>query len=259
MAGQPVTQADARAALVTGGGTGIGRAAALALAAAGYSVTVAGRTAATLEETVKLVSEAGGKAKYVIADVHDEDAVRHSVEVAAGGLGRLDVAVNSAGVDGGNDSHPFIDYPVETLDLMLATNVRGMFFSMKHELVLMAKQGFGSIVNISSGAGLTGVPGYAGYVASKHAEIGLTKSAALDYADRGVRVNAVCPGLVNTPLIADMITENPEMHEQLVASHPLGRIAEPEEVADSVVWLASSKSSYVTGVALPVDGGYLAR
>jgi NAD(P)-dependent dehydrogenase (short-subunit alcohol dehydrogenase family) len=259
MAEKPLTQGDTRAALVTGGGTGIGRAAALALAAAGYSVTVAGRTAATLEETVKLVSEAGGKAKYVIADVHDEDAIRHSVEVAAGELGRLDVAVNSAGVDGGNDSHPFIDYPVETLDLMLATNVRGMFFSMKHELVLMAKQGFGSIVNISSGAGLTGVPGYAGYVASKHAEIGLTKSAALDYADRGVRVNAVCPGLVNTPLIADMITENPEMHEQLVASHPLGRIAEPEEVADSIVWLATSKSSYVTGVALPVDGGYLAR
>jgi NAD(P)-dependent dehydrogenase (short-subunit alcohol dehydrogenase family) len=259
MADQPATQADTRAALVTGGGTGIGRAAALALAAAGYSVTVAGRTAATLEETVKLVSEAGGKAKYVIADVHAEDAIRHSVEVAAGELGRLDVAVNSAGVDGGNDSHPFFDYPVETLDLMLATNVRGMFFSMKHELVLMAKQGFGSIVNISSGAGLTGVPGYAGYVASKHAEIGLTKSAALDYADRGVRVNAVCPGLVNTPLIADMITENPEMHEQLVASHPLGRIAEPEEVADSIVWLATSKSSYVTGVALPVDGGYLAR
>jgi NAD(P)-dependent dehydrogenase (short-subunit alcohol dehydrogenase family) len=125
---------------------------------------------------------------------------------------------------------------------------------MKHELEIMAKQGFGSIVNIASGAGLTGVPGYAGYVASKHAEIGLTKSAALDYADRGVRVNAVCPGLVNTPLIADMITE---LHGHLVASHPLGCIAEPEEVADAIVWLATNKSSYVTGVALP--GGYLAR
>jgi len=260
---QPDNQPDTRTALVTGGGTGIGRAAAIALASEGYEVTVAGRTAATLEETVELVTQAGGKAKYVVADVHDEDAVRHAVEFAAGGSadagGRLDVAVNSAGVDGGNDSHPFIDYPVETLDLMLTTNVRGMFFSIKHELEIMAKQGFGSIVNISSGAGLTGVPGYAGYVASKHAEISLTKSAALDYADRGVRVNAVCPGLVNTPLIANMVTENPEMHEQLVASHPLGRIAEPEEVADSVVWLATNKSSYVTGVALPVDGGYLAR
>jgi NAD(P)-dependent dehydrogenase (short-subunit alcohol dehydrogenase family) len=250
--------AGSETALITGGGTGIGRAAALALAAVGYEVTVAGRTAATLEQTVKLVAHAGGKAKYVVADVHDEAAVRHAVEVAAGGAGRLNVAVNSAGVDGGNDSHPLIDYPVETLDLMLATNVRGMFLSMKYELEIMSRQGSGSIVNISSGAGLTGVPGYSGYVASKHAEIGLTKSAALDYADRGVRVNAVCPGLVNTPLIAGMMSENPTLHERLVASHPLGRIAEPEEVADAIVWLATCKSSYVTGIALPVDGGYLA-
>jgi NAD(P)-dependent dehydrogenase (short-subunit alcohol dehydrogenase family) len=252
---QPVPQT----ALVTGGGTGIGRAGALALAAAGYEVTVAGRTAATLEQTVKIITNAGGTAKYVIADVHDETAVRHAVEVAAGESGRLDVAVNSAGVDGGNDSHPLIDYPLETLELMLATNVRGMFLSMKYELELMSRQGFGSIVNISSGAGLAGVPGYSGYVASKHAEIGLTKSAALDYANRNVRVNAVCPGLVNTPLIADMITENPAMHERLVASHPLGRIAEPEEVADAIIYLATAKSSYVTGIALPVDGGYLAQ
>src|SRR4051794_25979787 len=142
---------------------------------------------------------------------------------------------------------------------MLATNVRGMFFSMKPELEIMAKQGFGPIVNISSGAGLTGVPGYAGHVASKHAEIGLTKSAALDYANRGVRVNAVCPGLVNTPLISGMVNENPEMHQRLVAAHPLGRIAEPLEVADAILYLATDRSSYVTGVALPVDGGYLAR
>jgi NAD(P)-dependent dehydrogenase (short-subunit alcohol dehydrogenase family) len=155
--------------------------------------------------------------------------------------------------------HPLIDYPVERLELMLATNVRGMFLSMKYELEIMSRQGFGSIVNISSGTGLTGVPGYSGYVASKHAEIGLTRSAALDYADRGVRVNAVCPGLVNTPLIAAMFTENPTMHQQFVASHPLGRIAEPQEVADAIVWLATNKSSYVTGVALPVDGGYIAR
>jgi NAD(P)-dependent dehydrogenase (short-subunit alcohol dehydrogenase family) len=246
-------------ALVTGGGTGIGRAAAQALAAEGYEVTVAGRTAATLEQTVNLITHAGGSAQHVVADVHDEAAVRHAVEVAAGTSGRLDVAVNSAGVDGGNDSHPLIDYPVETLELMLATNVRGMFLSMKYELQVMSGQGFGSIVNISSGAGLIGVPGYSGYVASKHAEIGLTKSAALDYADRNVRVNAVCPGLVNTPLIADMVSENPALHEQLVASHPLGRIAEPEEVADAILYLATGKSSYVTGIALPVDGGYLAR
>jgi NAD(P)-dependent dehydrogenase (short-subunit alcohol dehydrogenase family) len=259
MTQSPSIEPDTKTAVITGGGTGIGRAAAIALASEGYEVIGAGRAASSLEESVKLVTEAGGKAKYVIADVHEEDAACHAVEVAAGDDGRLDVAVNSAGVDGGNDSAPVHRLPGRDLDLMLATNVRGMFFSMKHELEIMCKQGFGSIVNISSGAGLTGVPGYAGYVASKHAEIGLTKSAALDYAASGVRVNAVCPGLVNTPLIAEMITENPELHEHLVASHPLGRIAEPEEVADAIVWLAANKSSYVTGVALPVDGGYLAR
>jgi NAD(P)-dependent dehydrogenase (short-subunit alcohol dehydrogenase family) len=131
------TSTTTKTALITGGGTGIGRAAAIALAAEGYAITVAGRTTATLKQTVKLIEDAGGTATYVIADVHDENAVRHAVEVAAGSSadggpgegGRLDVAVNSAGVDGGNDSHPFIDYPVETLDLMLATNVRGMFFA----------------------------------------------------------------------------------------------------------------------------------
>src|SRR6202051_1140710 len=165
------TSTTTKTALITGGGTGIGRAAAIALAAEGYAITVSGRTAATLEQTVKLIEDAGGAATYVIADG------------GPGEGGGLDVAVNSAGVDGGNDSPPFIDYPVDTVDLMLATNVRGMFFSMKHELAIMAAQGFGSIVNISSGAGLTGVPGYAGYVASKFAEIGLTKRAALDYPD----------------------------------------------------------------------------
>src|SRR4051794_8494642 len=228
MTQSPSIEPDAKTALITGGGTGIGRAAAIALASEGYEVTVAGRTASSLEETVKLVTEAGGKAKHVIADVHDEDAVRHAVEVAAGDDGRLDVAVNSAGVDGGSHSHPFIDYPVETLDLMLATNVRGMFFSMKHELEIMCKQGFGS-------------------------------SAAHDYAASGVRVNAVCPGLVNTPLIAEVITENPELHEHLVASHSLGRIAEPEEAADTFVWLPTKKPSSARGVPLRVDGGSLAR
>jgi NAD(P)-dependent dehydrogenase (short-subunit alcohol dehydrogenase family) len=134
------TQPDARTALITGGGTGIGRAASVALASEGYEVTVAGRTAATLQDTVRLVTETGGTARYVIADVDDEDAVRHAVEVAAGEPAQLDVAVNSAGVDGGNDSHPFVGYPVQTLDLMLATNVRGMFFSMKHELEIMGSR-----------------------------------------------------------------------------------------------------------------------
>jgi NAD(P)-dependent dehydrogenase (short-subunit alcohol dehydrogenase family) len=253
-------QLEGKTALITGGGTGIGRATALALAGEGCTVTVAGRTAETLKETVRQIEEAGGQARYAVADVTDEEAVKAAVKVAVGDTGRLDVAVNSAGVDGGNDAHPAITYPNETLDLMLDVNVRGMFLSMKHELGQMVGQGSsGSLVNISSGAGLEGVPGYSGYVASKHAEIGLTKSAALDYAGLGIRVNAVCPGLVNTPLIAEMAAESPEMHESLVAAHPLGRIAEAYEIADAIVWLCSDKSSYVTGIALPVDGGYTAR
>jgi NAD(P)-dependent dehydrogenase (short-subunit alcohol dehydrogenase family) len=252
-------QFEGQNALITGGGTGIGRAAAIALAAEGATITVAGRTQATLEETVRLVEDAGGSARLVVADMQDEDAVRHAVEVAAGEEGRLEMAVNSAGIDGGNDSHPTVDYPSETVALMLATNVQGMFFSMKHELAIMVRQGSGSIVNISSGAGLVGVRGYSGYAASKHAEIGLTRSTALDYGHLGIRVNALCPGLVNTPLIAEMISENPAMHEELVASHPLGRVAEPEEIADAIVWLCSQRSSYVTGIALPIDGGYTAR
>jgi NAD(P)-dependent dehydrogenase (short-subunit alcohol dehydrogenase family) len=252
-------QFEGQTALITGGGTGIGRAAAIALAAEGATVTVAGRTETTLQESVRLVREAGGSARLVVADVHDEDAVHHAVQVAAGEEGRLDMAVNSAGIDGGNDAYPTVDYPSTTVALMLTTNVQGMFFSMKHELALMVAQGSGSIVNISSGAGLVGVRGYSGYAASKHAEIGLTKSAALDYGPLGIRVNALCPGLVNTPLIAEMVNENPAMREELVASHPLGRIAEPEEIADAIVWLCSERSSYVTGIALPIDGGYTAR
>jgi NAD(P)-dependent dehydrogenase (short-subunit alcohol dehydrogenase family) len=249
---------DGKVAFVTGGGTGIGRAAAQALASLGATVTIAGRTESTLKETVALIEAAGGTARYAIADVNDDAAIQRAV-AAATVDGRLDYAVNSAGIDGGNDAYPLIDYPIETVDAMIATNVRGMFLSMKYELEVMADAGAGSIVNISSGAGLVGIPGYAGYSASKHAEIGLTKSAALDYAGRNVRINAVCPGLVNTPLVADMVNQNPTLHEELMAAHPLGRIAEPEEVADAVVWLCSDKSSYVTGIELPIDGGYTAR
>jgi NAD(P)-dependent dehydrogenase (short-subunit alcohol dehydrogenase family) len=249
---------EGKTAFITGGGTGIGRAAAEALAAEGCEVTIAGRTEGTLAETVDAIEAAGGVARYAVCDVTDEGMVREAVAVAAGDSGRLDIAVNSAGIDGGNDDYVLAEYPIETVDAMLATNVRGMFLSMKYEVELMAAAGSGSIVNISSGAGLTGIAGYSGYSASKYAEIGLTKSAALDYGHLNIRVNALCPGLVNTPLIAAMVDENPELHERLVASHPLGRIAEPEEISDAILWLSSERSSYVTGIALPIDGGYTA-
>ena len=250
---------EGTSALVTGGGSGIGQAAALALAAGGCTVTVAGHIQELLDDTATKVEAAGGSGQTALCDVTDEDAVRSAVRVATQPTGRLDFAVNSAGIDGGNVALGTIDYPNETFDDMIAVNVRGMFLSMKHELAQMVEQGAGSIVNIASGAGLLGVPGYAGYSASKHAEIGLTKTAALDYAARGVRINAICPALVNTPLIAQMAAENPDMRAALVGAHPIGRIAEPEEIADAIVWLCSNKSSFVTGIALPVDGGYSAQ
>ncbi|AMX06596.1 short-chain dehydrogenase [Enterobacter asburiae] len=250
---------EGKTAFVTGGGTGIGQATAFALAAEGATVTVAGRSESTLRDTVARIAALGGNARHAVCDVTDEAAVEAAVVVAIGDSGRLDVAVNSAGIDGGNLTYPTAEYPNEIFDDMLAVNVRGMFYSMKHELAQMVRQGFGSIINISSGAGLIGQPGYVGYSTSKTAELGLTRSAALDYASKGIRINAICPALVNTPLIAKMTEENPELHKVLIAAHPIGRIAEPSEIADAVLWLGSEKSSFVTGIALPVDGGYTAQ
>lgn len=250
---------DNRTAFITGGGTGIGRACAIAFAAGGAIVTIAGRTEATLKETVESIKAAGGQARYAICDVRDEAAVQKAIALATGDTGRLDVAVNSAGIDGGNRTWDTVNYPNETFEDMLAVNVRGMFYSMKHELAQMVRQGAGAIVNISSGAGLIGQAGYVGYTASKTAELGLTRSAALDYATQNIRVNAVCPALVNTPLVAAMADENPELWKTITAAHPIGRIAEPSEIADAVLWLCSDKASFVTGIALPVDGGLTAQ
>lgn len=248
-----------KTALVTGGGTGIGRAAALALSAEGCTVTIAGRTAATLEQTVTDIRAAGGDARYAICDVTDEAAVEAAVKAAVGESGRLDFAVNSAGIDGGDNAMMTAEYSIEVFDQMIATNVRGMFLSMKYELMQMQTQGLGSIVNISSGAGLVGVAGYSGYSASKHAEIGMTKSSAIEYAKHGIRINVICPGLVDTPLIAKMLEEHKDFADHLVDSHPIGRIARASEISDAVVWLCSEKSSYLVGAALPLDGGYTAR
>jgi NAD(P)-dependent dehydrogenase (short-subunit alcohol dehydrogenase family) len=248
---------EGKRAFVTGGGSGIGRACALALAAEGCFVTVAGRTQSTLTDTVRSIVEAGGSAQAVTCDVTDDALVQSAVRAAAGDERRVDIAVNSAGYDG-SAAMPTDEWTGEMLDEMLTTNARGTFLPMKYELEVMRRQGSGAIVNIGSGAGLLGVPGHSGYVASKHAGIGLTRSAALEYAAQGIRVNAVAPGLVDTPLIRDSSGELYDYIQPLIASHPIGRVAQPEEIADAVVWLASEKASYVTGVALPIDGGYTA-
>ncbi|MFF4764773.1 SDR family NAD(P)-dependent oxidoreductase [Streptomyces sp. NPDC001292] len=242
-----------KTALITGGGSGIGRASALALGAEGALVTVTGRTEESLKETVRLVEEAGGTARLVVADVSQEDAVERAVAAAVEGVGRLDIALNNAGYDG--EFQNTWEYDVDMLDRMLAVNTRGAFLSMKHELKHMVAQGSGVIVNMASGAGLVGVTGFSGYTASKAAVISMTKSTALEAAPHGIRVNAVAPGLVETPMIAVMDPATEPM-KSIVAAHPMGRIARAEEIADAVVWLSSERSSFVTGAVIPIDGGY---
>jgi NAD(P)-dependent dehydrogenase (short-subunit alcohol dehydrogenase family) len=244
-------------AFITGGGSGIGRTTALALAARGTIVTVAGRTAKTLQDTVSEIEALGGAARYALCDVSDEESVRSAVEIAVGDTGHLDYAVNSAGVSGGDDLRPTAEYSTEAFDRIIAIDLRGTFLAMKYELKHMKRQGSGSIVNIASGAGLVGVPGFAGYTAAKHGTIGLTKTAALDYGPDGIRVNAIAAGLVDTPLIA--VGRSPEVMAARIAAHPIGRIAQPHEISDVVLWLCSNESSFVTGTAVPVDGGYTAR
>ncbi|WP_267886299.1 MULTISPECIES: SDR family NAD(P)-dependent oxidoreductase [unclassified Streptomyces] len=184
----------------------------------------------------------GSAARYVVADITDAAQVEKAVDDAVGDIGRLDIAVNNAGYDG--EYQLTRDYSTDMLDRVIALNVRGGgVLSMKHELRHMSVQGSGSIVNMSSGAGLIGVPGFSGYEATKAAEV----------APQGIRVNAVCPGLVDTPMIAAL---DPDQRTSLDAAHPLGRIARAEEIADAVVWLSSGRAGFVTVIALPVDGGY---
>jgi NAD(P)-dependent dehydrogenase (short-subunit alcohol dehydrogenase family) len=248
---------DGTRAFITGGGSGIGQASAIALATRGCFVTVAGRTQASLDETVLLLEKVGGAAAAVLCDVTDEGQVQRAVEFAAGETGRLDFGVNSAGLSGGDDLRSLADYSTEQFDRVIAIDLRGTFLSMKYELRHMVPFRKGSIVNISSGAGLVGVPGFAGYAAAKHGQVGLTKVAALDCGTQGIRVNAIAAGLVDTPLIAE--GRSPEVMAARIAAHPIGRIGRPEEIADAVLWLCSDRSSFVTGTAMPVDGGYVAR
>jgi NAD(P)-dependent dehydrogenase (short-subunit alcohol dehydrogenase family) len=249
---------EGKRAFVTGGGSGIGRACALALAAEGCFVTVAGRTQSTLNDTVRSIVEAGGSAQATTCDVTIESMVQSAVAAAAGDEGRLDVAVNSAGYDG-SAAMPTSEWTGEMLDEMLTSNVRGTFLPMKYELEVMHRQGSGAIVNIGSGAGLLGVPGHSGYVASKHAGVGLTRSAALEYAPRGIRINAICPGTIETPMVTDMITKGELNRADAAAATPMARLGRADEVAASVLWLCSPGAGFVVGVALPVDGGYTAQ
>ena len=242
-----------RVAIVTGGAAGIGRASALAFARAGASVVVADVDEAAGHETVSLARAAGGNARFVVTDVSSSGSVQQMVEFTIGAYGRLDYAHNNAGVAGAQ--HDVADLPETEWDRVQQVMLRGVYLSMKYELPHLLATG-GAIVNTASGAGLVGYPGQSPYVSSKHGVLGLTKAAALEYGHRGVRVNAVCPGTVLTPMVERAVA-TPGLEAQLVALHPIGRIGTPEEIANAVLWLCSDDASFVLGHALAVDGGYV--
>jgi NAD(P)-dependent dehydrogenase (short-subunit alcohol dehydrogenase family) len=244
-------------ALVTGASSGIGRATALAFAGEGARVVAADLLGTEGEETVKLIQDRGGEAVFVKTDVSSPAEVANLVDRAIASYGRLDIAFNNAGVEG--ELATTAECSEDNWDRTLSINLKGVWLCMKHELPRMLERKRGSIVNCSSVAGLAGVARLPAYVASKHGIIGLTRAAALEYAKQGIRINAVCPGVIRTAMVDRLIRAHPEMESQLIAGEPMGRIGTPEEIAAAVVWLCSESASFVTGHALAVDGGWVAQ
>jgi NAD(P)-dependent dehydrogenase (short-subunit alcohol dehydrogenase family) len=244
---------EGKVALITGASRGIGAVTARSFAAEGASVVLAARTADALEELAAKIEADGGRALAVPTDVSDEGSVKRLVERTMSTFGRLDVAFNNA-AGGGQPPTRIPDLPAESFDSAIATTLRSVFLSLKYEIPSMLESEGGSIINMSSTAGIEAVGGLAGYVASKHGVIGLTKTAALEYADRGIRVNAVAPGSI---LTENLERAGTEMQQKAAMAMPMRRVGRAEEVADVVLWLGSDASSYVTGTTIPIEGGKL--
>ena len=245
---------EGQVALVTGASSGMGLDTARAFARAGAAVTLVGLSEEALGRAVDEIRSAGGKAIGVRCDVADEAQVAAAVERTVVEFGRLDAAFNNAGIQ--VPASEIADQSAEDYDRISAINQRGVWACMKHELLQMRKQGSGAIVNCSSIGGLTGRPLMAAYHGTKHGVIRLTRSVALEYAERGIRVNAVCPGTIDTPMVSDMLDSGMLAMDDLLRDLPMKRLGKGEEIADAVLWLCSSGSTFVTGQALAVDGGY---
>lgn len=246
-----------RVAIVTGGSSGIGRASALVFAREGAKVVIADVDVAGGEETVKMIKKAGGEAICVKADVTKAAQVDALVNKAVKTYGRINCAFNNAG--GGGDIAFTAECTEENWDYIINVHLKGVWLCMKYEIPQMVKHGGGAIVNTASMLGLVGNAGMPAYVASKHGVVGLTKAAALEYAKANIRVNAVCPGVIRTPSVERFIAADPQFEAIRIAEHPIGRLGTPSEVAEAVVWLCSDAASFVTGIAMAVDGGNTAR
>jgi NAD(P)-dependent dehydrogenase (short-subunit alcohol dehydrogenase family) len=250
---------DGKVALVTGGASGIGRATALTFAREGAKLVIADMNVDGGQQTVHMITENGGDATFVQVDVTSATEVEAMISKAVETYGRLDCSFNNAGTEG-TTMVSTVDYKEDDWNRVLSINLTGVWLCMKYEITQMLKQGGGAIVNTASVAGLVGSRGAgSAYAASKHGVVGLTKTAALEYATQGIRVNCVCPGVIRTPMMARMLNRNPELEQQYIASEPIGRLGMPEEIAEAVVWLCSDAASFVTGHTMTVDGGMVAQ
>ena len=244
-------------ALITGAGSGIGRATALIFAREGATIALSDIAAEGGQETLRMVKQAGAEAIFVRTDVSKLAEVEALIAKVISNWGRLDCAFNNAGIDG--KMAKTAECTEETWNRTIAVNLTGVFFCMKAEIPHMLRQGGGAIVNTASAAGLTGSPGLPAYVASKHGVVGLTRAAAIEYGREKVRVNCVCPGPIRTPMLGRLLSTRPEMEQRFASAEPLKRLGEPAEIGEAVAWLCSDAASYVTGHAMSVDGGYMAK
>lgn len=249
-------QFDGKVALVTGGSVGIGKASAIAYAQKGAAVVICSRNQELGEETAHHITEVGGEVIYIKADVSKAKDVEALINETVKHYGRLDYALNNAGIN--PTFAPITDWDEDSWDSVINTNLKGVWLCMKFEIPMIKKNG-GAIVNMASVFGMVGFPEASVYIASKSGVVGLTKSAALEYAKSGIRINAICPGVIRTPLVESLIESDPQAESQLSGLHPMGRMGTPEEIAEAVVWLSSDAASFVTGHTMIIDGGVFAQ